>query len=395
MEPIFQQAQTLQPQLVSWRRMLHQTPETGLVLPETAALLKGWLSQMELTWREYPDHSGFTVRIGRGLGKTVALRADMDGLPISEESGLPFASSNGNMHACGHDAHAAMLMGVIQLLKAREDELKGDVLCIFQPGEEGPGGAEPMVRDGVLKGVDGIFALHIGDIAGHFPSGDAAVAYGNTFAADDQMLITVKGLGGHGSTPEKCVDPVAAAALIVNNLQYIVSREVSPQHAVVITAAGIDAGQGTYNVIPETAVVRGTIRNASPDTRDYVLRRIREVARHTAEMLRAECTVEFLDGYPALVNDPAMVDAFIRSAGKLLPPERIHVLPHGILGGEDAAFFFREVPGCYFFLPGLAPCPADGQVYGAHHPRFCLDESVFWRGSGLLAQTALDWLGDS
>lgn len=394
MEAIFREARELQPQLVSWRRMLHRVPETGLMLPETTALIKGWLTQMGLEWREYPGHSGLTVRIGPGEGKTVALRADMDGLPIPEESQLPYASTNGNMHACGHDAHAAMLLGALQLLKAHEGELKGDVLFIFQPGEEGPGGAEPMVRDGVLSGVDGIFALHIGDMAGHFPAGHAAVAYGNTFAADDQLLVTIKGLGGHGSTPEKCVDPAVAAALIVNNLQYIVSREISPHHSVVVTVAGIEAGQGTYNVIPDTAVIRGTIRNASPDTRGYVLRRIREITECTARMLRAECTVEFLDGYPALVNDAAMVDAFVRSAGKLLAPDELHILPHGILGGEDAAFFFREVPGCYFFLSGLAPCPADGKIYNAHHPLFCLDESVFWRGSGLMAQTALDWLAE-
>ena len=394
MEPIFQEARAMQEQLVTWRRMLHQVPETGLVLPKTTELLKQWLRQMGLTWQEYSGHSGLTVRIGRGSGKTVALRADMDALPILEDTQLPYASANGNMHACGHDANAAMLLGAAQLLQARAGELNGDVLLIFQPGEEGPGGAEPMTRDGVLNGVDGIFALHIGDLAGKFPTGHVAVSYGSTFAADDQMLITIKGLGGHGSAPERCVDPVAAAALVINNLQYIVSREISPHDAVVVTAAGVEAGRKTFNIISDTAVVRGTIRNASPDTRDYVLRRIREIAQYTARMLRAECTVEFLDGYPALVNDKGMVDAFIRSAGKLLPPEQIHVLPHGILGGEDAAFFFQMVPGCYFFLPGLAPCPVDGTIYGAHHPRFCLDESVFWRGAGLLAQSAADWLED-
>lgn len=394
MESIFQEAQALQEQLVAWRRRLHQVPETGLVLPETAGLVKGWLTEMGLSWREYPGHSGLTVRFGNGKGRTVALRADMDGLAIQEETQLPFASSNGNMHACGHDAHTAMLLGAAKLLLAHAGEWNGTVQLIFQPGEEGPGGAEPMVRDGVLEGVDGIFALHIGDLAGHFQPGSVAVCYGNTFAADDQLLIQVKGLGGHGSTPDKCIDPTAIAALIVNNLQYIVSREMSPHEAVVVTAAGIEAGRQTYNVIPESACIRGTIRNASPDTRDYVLGRIREIAQSTARMMRAKCTVEFLDGYPALVTDRAMVDAFLRSARKLLPPEDIHILPHGILGGEDAAFFFREVPGCYFFLPGLLPCPLDGVLYGAHHPRFCLDESVFWRGCGLMAQTAMDWLGD-
>lgn len=391
MKAIFQEAEALQEQIVAWRRALHQTPETGLVLPQTAAFIQAQLRQMGLAWQAYEGHSGMTVLIGQG-DRTVALRADMDALPIQEETQLSFASQNGNMHACGHDAHAAMLLAAAKVLKAHESELNGRVKLIFQPAEEGPGGAEPMVRDGVIKDVDGIFALHIGDLIGHFEAGGVAVSYGETTAADDQMLIQIKGLGGHGSMPHACVDPVTVAAAIIGNLQHIVSREVDAHDAVVITVAGVEAGRGAYNIIPETATLRGTIRNAAPRTRDFVLGRIEEIALSTAKMMRAACTVEFLDGYPALVNDRAMVEAFLRTARRLLPEEQIHILPHGSLGGEDAAFFFQEVPGCFFLLPGVAPCPVDGKLYGAHHPRFCLDESVFWRGSALLAQTAMDWL---
>lgn len=391
MESLFQEAQALQEQIVTWRRALHQIPETGLVLPKTTEFVKTRLQEMGLAYQEYEGHSGLTVTIGGG-GKTVALRADMDALAIQEETGLPYASQNGNMHACGHDAHTAMLLTAAQLLKKHEQELKGRVKLIFQPAEEGPGGAEPMVQNGVVTDVDGIFALHIGDIAGHFEPGGIAVSYAETTAADDQVLIEIRGLGGHGSVPHSCVDPVTVAAAIINNLQHIVSREVDSHDAVVITIASVEAGRGTYNIIPETATLRGTIRNAAPRTRDFVLGRIKEVAQATAQMMRASCTVQFLDGYPALINDRSMVESFLTTTEKLLTPEEIHILPHGMMGGEDAAFFFQEVPGCFFMLPSSAPCPADGAVHGAHHPKFCLDESVFWRGAGLLAQAAADWL---
>lgn len=394
MATVFSEAKALQDQLVSWRRDLHQIPETGLVLPRTVQYVKDQLTKLGLTFQEYEGHSGLTVDIGSG-GKKAALRADMDALPISEDTGLPYAAQNGCMHACGHDSHTAMLLGAAKLLKERESQLKGTVRLIFQPAEEGPGGAEPMVRDGVVRDVDAIFALHIGDIAGHFPPGHVAVSPGPTTAADDQVIIQIRGLGGHGSTPQLCVDPVAVAALIINNLQYIVSREVDAHHPVVVTIASMDAGGGIFNIIPETATLRGTIRNASPETRDFVLRRIREIAQSTARTMRAECTVDFVDGYPALINDRAKTESFLRTARKLLTEEELHVLDHGMLGGEDAAFFFQEVPGCFFILASSAPCPLDGKIYGAHHPRFCIDESVFWRGSALLAQTAIDWLEEN
>lgn len=392
MRPIFQEAQTLQAQLVAWRRALHQIPETGLFLPQTKEYVAARLKDMELDYQEYEGHSGMTVYIGKGGGKTVALRADMDGLKLLEESGLPYASTNGNMHACGHDSHTAMLLGAAKLLKDHEQELKGRVKLIFQPAEEGPGGAEPMIRDGVLKDVDGIFGLHIGDLGGHFNPGGVALCRTSMAAADDQVRITIRGLGGHGSTPHLCVDPVVVAAAIISNLQYIVSREVSAHDAAVITIATVEAGRGTTNIIAETATMLGTIRNSNPVTRDFVLKRIEEIAKGTAKTMRADCDVEYFDGYPALINDEKMVDSFLKTAKKLLNEEDIHILTHGMLGGEDAGFFWREVPGCFFFLCSSAPCPADGKVYGAHHPRFCLDESVFWHGSALMAQAAVDWL---
>lgn len=395
MENVLGEAKELQSKIVEWRRELHRRPETGLILPGTAEFVTRRLEEAGIGYRTYEGHSGITAVIGNGGGKTIAIRADMDGLPIQEETGLPYASGNENMHACGHDAHTSILIAAAYLLKRHEKELKGAVKLIFQPAEEGPGGAEPMVRDGVLDGVDAILALHVGTMFGRFENGDIAVSYSNTTAADDQLLINITGFGGHGSVPQECVDPVAIAALIINNIQYIISREVAPADAAVITLAGVEAGRGAYNIIPETAVLRGTIRNASPETREFVLKRIEEIAKGTARMMRGTCTVEVLDGYPALVNDRAMVEQFLKSAKKLIREEEIHIASHGMMGGEDAAFFFREVPGCYFFLTSHAPCPADGREYGAHHPKFCLDEDVFYRGAALFAQAAADWLEEN
>lgn len=392
MSDFVKEAQELQHKIVEWRRILHRYPETGLILPETADFVKKQLTAAGLEYQTYEGHSGITAVIGKSEGKTIAIRADMDGLPIKEESGLTYASVNDNMHACGHDSHTAMLIATAVILKAHEDELKGKVKLIFQPAEEGPGGAELMVKDGVLDGVDAILALHVGMLAGATDEGSISVGYSNMFAADDQVRITLKGLGGHGSMPDKCIDPVATAALIVNNIQYIVSREVPPSESAVITLASVEAGRGAYNIIPETAVIKGTIRNGSPVVRENVMNRIREIAEGTARMMRTECTVEFLDGYPALINDRSVVESFLRSAKKLMPEEEIHIMDHGLMGGEDAAFFFREVPGCYFLLTDYAPCPADGQIYGAHHPKFCLDESVFYRGPALFTQAVMDWL---
>lgn len=395
MEDLLKEAQELQHKIVEWRRILHRYPETGLVLPKTADFVTKQLTAAGIAYKTYKNHSGITAVIGKGEGKTIAIRADMDGLPIKEETGLTYASANENMHACGHDAHTAMLIATAVMLKNHEDELKGKVKLIFQPAEGGPGGAEPMVKDGVIDDVDAILALHVGTMFGPFNNGDICVSYSNTTAADDQVLINITGFGGHGSVPHECIDPVAIAALIINNIQYIISREVAPAESAVITLASVEAGRGAYNIIPETAVVKGTIRNGSPVVREFVLKRIEEIATSTARMMRGNCTVQILDGYPALVNDRSVVESFLKSARKLIPEEEIHIASHGMMGGEDAAFFFQEIPGCYFFLTNGAACPADGKQYGAHHPKFCLDEDVFYRGPALFTQAAMDWLEDN
>lgn len=391
MTPISEEARQLQEETMLWRRTLHQMPETQLVLPQTAAFLESRLREMGIDVQKFDGHSGMTAYIGHG-GKTVAIRADMDGLPIKEESGVPFASRNGNMHACGHDAHTAMLLTAAKLLKTHERELCGTIKLIFEPGEERPGGALPMVEVGVMDDVDYILAAHVGELTGYFEPGQIAVSYTDTFASSDRVEIDISGKGGHASVPAQCVDPISIATLVMNNLQYIISREIDAHDSAVFTIGAISAGNMTAcNVIPDSASLLANIRAALPETKDYLKKRIVEISEATAAMMKGRAEVRF-HGFPALVNDKAVVESFLTSARKVLAEDEINILSHGIMAGEDAAFFFEKAPGCYFLLANSIPCPADGRRYGHHNAKFCIDDSVLWRGSALLALAAMDLL---
>lgn len=394
MNEFYQEAQALSDTIIAWRRELHRFPESGLVLPKTAEYVKKQLDELGIAYKTYRNHSGIVALVGDKPGKVVAIRADMDGLVIKEQTGLAFSSENDNMHACGHDAHTAILLGVAKMLKAHEAEINGTIKLIWQPGEEGPGGALPMVEDGVLEDpkVDYILSLHVGSLAGNYKNGEIVVSYSNTFAADDQIRIKIKGKGGHGSTPDICVDPVAISALVINNLQYIISREVKPSTPAVITFASVDAGRGTYNVIPDEAEILGTIRSANMDVRSFIFKRIREILTGLTIAMRAEFELEFLDGYPPLINNHEVVESFLTSAKKMLSEDKIHMLEGGLMGGEDAAFYFERVPGCYFFLSNPQAHFKDGISYSHHNAKFCIDDSVIYKGSALFVQAALDLL---
>lgn len=389
-----QAAAAIRQEIVRWRRELHRIPETGLILPQTAAYVKERLAEMGLAYLEFSTHSGITVDIGRSGGKLVAVRADMDALPIREETGLEFASTNGNMHACGHDAHTAILLGLAKLLKEREKDLPGMVRLLFQPGEEFPGGAEPMVRDSVMENVDYILALHVAD-KGPFANGDVAVNYRHCSASDEQLYLTIRGKGGHGAAPQKCVDPIAIASLVVNNLQYIISREMDPFQPSVITIATLRAGQGANNIIPDSAEVIGTVRNIDMTSRDYVLGRIREIVDHTVKMMRGDYELEFRYPYPPVINDPDVVQRFLKAADCVMGLGHSHILDRSEMGGEDAAFFFEKAPGCYFYLQCPAPCPSDGKIYPGHNAKFCIDDSQLYLGSAVFLELALDLLTQS
>jgi len=389
------EAKKISPEIIAWRRELHKIPEIGLVLPQTAAFVKARLDEMGISYTTYERHSGIVALIGHKAGKTIALRADMDGLRINEESDFEYRSQNSYMHACGHDAHTAILLGTAKLLKQHEHELNGQVKLLFQPAEEGPGGALPMIEDGVLENpnVDAILALHVDrkKYATPCKNGDILVKYGNSSAADDQVDITIIGKSGHGSQPDLCVDPIAISTLVVTAIQYIISREISPFSPCVITFGTMTGGDGAENIIPNKVELHGTIRNQDLDTREFVFKRIEEVVKYITKAMRADYKVTFLNGYPPTKNDQSVVDSVLASAHKILPAEDVHISSEETMGGEDAGFFYQKVPGCFFRLYNPAPF-ADGEIYPAHSSRFVLDDSVLYRGTALFAQNVFDHL---
>lgn len=389
------EAKEISGEIIAWRRELHKIPEIGLVLPQTAAFVKARLDEMDIAYTTFERHSGIVALIGKKPGKTIALRADMDGLRINEESAFEYRSQNGNMHACGHDAHTAILLGTAKLLKKHENDLNGQVKLLFQPAEEGPGGALPMIEDGVLENpkVDAILALHMDRKIHAQPckSGDIFVKYGNSSAADDQVDITIIGKSGHASEPHRCIDPITTASLVVTAIQHIISREINPFSPCVISFGTMTGGHGAENIIPNTVELHGTIRNQDLATRDFVFQRIEEVVKYISKAMRADYKVTFLNGYPPTTNAKDMVVSFLASARKLLPPEDIHISEEESMGGEDAGFFYQKVPGCFFRLYSPAPF-TDGAVYPAHSSRFVLDDSVLYRGTALFLQNVFDHL---
>ena len=392
---VAEEAKALSEKIITWRRALHQIPETGLHCPRTAALIQKELDSLGIPWQAYPDHSGITAMLGPRGGTVIALRADMDGLPVREENRVPYASRNGCMHACGHDAHAAMLLGAAALLKKRESRLRGGVELIFQPGEEDLTGARAMLADGVLEHpkVTRMYTLHVGSIAGQkAETGTLLWKKGAVFASSNSFRIRVKGKGGHASTPFLAVSPILAAQRIISSLEGMVNRETTYNVPSVIVFTGIRAGSGAYNIIPDRAEIIGGMRTQSLEVRDFLMRRMQEVTRACAAACGASAELEFVETCPPVINDAEAVETFLKAARKVLPDSAIEELQYSTMGGEDAAYYFTQVPGCYAFLSNAVPY-ADGKEYPHHSSRFCIDDSVLWRGSGVLAQVCLDETG--
>lgn len=378
--------------IISWRRDLHQIPEIGLILPQTSLYVKERLEEMGVNYKTYPNHSGIVALIGKGNSdKTIAIRADMDALKINEDVDLKYKSKNDNMHACGHDAHTAILLGVAKILKEKEKGLNGMVKLIFQPAEEGPGGAALMVKDGVLEDpeVDAIYVLHVENMPKTMRVGSIGVSYSTMFAADDQLYINIKGKGGHGALPHESIDPIIISAHIITALQSIISREIKPSDPAVITIASITAGRGTTNVISDNAEILGTIRTLNTETRKFILERIEEIVSSITKGFRADYELKFFDSYPPVINSWELTENFISSAKKIIPEQDILILNKPDMGGEDAAFFFEKVPGVYFLLN---TCKEEsGKVYPPHNAKFQVDDSVLYIGTALFVQLVLDF----
>jgi amidohydrolase len=373
--------------LVSWRRALHQKPELGFEERETAEFVAARLLESGIEVKTGVAKTGVVglLRAGKAARPPVLLRADMDALPIEEEPGRPYGSKiGGQMHACGHDGHMAMMLGAASVLAGARDRLDRDVVFCFQPGEEGFGGAEAMIADGVLSehGVAEVYGLHLWSL---FPVGTVQLRPGPTMAAQDEFVATILGLGGHGAMPHLARDPVLASALAIAALQSIVARSVDPIHPAVVSVGSLHAGSAP-NVIPESATMRGTLRSFDEGVREVLRRRVREVLEGTAQA--AGCRLEFklIPGFPAVVNDPAAVARVRRHAASIVGEANV-VEPPPMAASEDFAYFLRAKPGAFTFI---GAGNAAKQIVAPHHtPQFDIDESALPIGTELLVRIAL------
>jgi amidohydrolase len=375
--------------VVADRRAIHRSPEMAFHEHETAALVESRLRELGIPLRSGVGGTGVIGLIDSGRpGRTVLLRADMDALPIQEESSAEYASTNpGVMHACGHDAHTAMLLGAARVLLERRGELAGRVKLMFQPAEEGGAGALRMIEQGLLEDpvVDGAFMLHVNH---QLPAGRAATGAGPMLAGANSFTITVEGRGGHASRPQNTVDPVVVAAHVVTALQTLVSRETRPGEPAVLTLGSFNAGTAP-NVIPDRAVIQGTIRAYDDDLMRYLERRLEEVAGGVATALRAEARVEYRMHYPPTVNDAAMAELLAGAARTALGTEAV-LESDRIMAAEDFSFVLQRVPGAMLTLGVRAPAWTEPRP--VHTAQFDLDESALPSGVACLASVALEFL---
>ena len=389
---VIDEVKKIEQDIISWRRDLHQIPELGLELPKTSKYVMDRLDEMGIEYKVLVNGNAIVGLIkGNGGGKTLGIRTDMDGLPIVEETGLPFASTNGNMHACGHDGHTTMLLGAAKVLNQNRDKFKGNVKLLFQPGEEYPGGAKPMIDEGALENpkVDAVIGLHAGRLSEEVPHGKIGIRYDNMMASMDRVLIKIKGKGSHGAYPHLGIDPVVTAAEVVTSLQTIVSREIAAVEPVILSICRITGGFN-QNIIPDAVELEGTIRTFSNNTREKIDRRIEETVKGITMAHGADYEYLYEYKYPPLINNREFTDEFLKSAKKILKDEDIVELKEPLMGGEDMAFFLEEVPGTFFYLSNLKEI--DGKAYGHHTSKFALDEDELWKGSALFIQLALDYL---
>ncbi len=375
--------------LIALRRDLHQYPELAFQETRTAGIIAEVLRACGLEVRAGVAKTG-VVGILRGSkpGKTLAIRADIDALPVQEENDLPFKSKvPGKMHACGHDTHAAIALTLAEVLAAHQDELRGNVTFLFQPAEEQIGGAEPMIQEGALKNpdVDAVIGLHI---ASGLPVGQVVVRSGAGLASADSFNIRVRGRAGHGAMPHMAIDPILVASEIVVALQSLVSREVSPFQPAVVTIGSFHGGTAR-NVIADEVVLEGTFRTFSDEVRAHLTSRIPQLAQNIAASLRATTSFELLEGCPPCVSDEAMSDLVRRAAAETVGAE--NTLDQVIASAsDDMAYFLNAVPGCYFSL-GAQDSAYDDSPH--HSPRFRIDEAGLPIGVEVMARAALEYLG--
>ena len=363
------------PRMVEIRRTIHQYPELAFEEEKTAQVIMSELDRLGIPYKYSGVGGGIVAKIGNSNNKrpTIALRAEMDGLPGEENTGLPFSSRcKGKMHACGHDGHMAMVLGAASLLKQKPSE--GKVVFIFQPAEERGGGSRKMIEEGALESVNAIFAGHI---TRHYHVGEIMVSSGVITAQSDGFIITVKGKGGHGARPHESVDAVVVTGLLITAIQTLVSREINPVHPSVITIGRVEAGSAS-NVIAENAILKGAIRTTLPEVRQHLFNGLKRMARATGDLHNATIKVEIREGYPPVVNSKEETDIALKAATKVAGKEGVIAMDHPSMGSEDFAYYLNEVPGCYV---RFGACREGWENIPLHSPSFDFDEEVLKVGA--------------
>lgn len=377
---MYKKAQTIQPWLTGVHQALHRIPELDRDLPETTAYVAECLDEMGVP--HCPCAGGLVAELAGAPGApVVALRADMDALPVTEATGLPQASCHaGKMHACGHDAHMTCALGALRLLRG-EDKRAATLRVLFQPAEETDGGAAKMIEAGALDGVSSALCLHV---ASSLEVGQIGVISGPARGASDMFNVTLRGRGCHGAYPHLGADVVAGGAQIISALQLLVSRETSPLDSAVLTVGRFAAGTAR-NIIPDSARFEGIVRTLNPATRARTTARVRELVEGMAAALRLSAEVEFIEGYPALINDAEVAEAVRRAGTRELGAENVITPPCPQLGVDDFACIAERVPGCYVDLGARRPGGAEEPL---HSPRFYPDEGCLPVGAALIAAWA-------
>ncbi len=382
-QDLYARAQDIAPWTVEKRRALHRIPECGFQEFKTQRMITDTLSALNIPYTT--ERTWVIGTIGSGEGPTIALRADMDALPVVEPEGCAFRSEHdGWMHACGHDAHMAIQLAAARIL--REMTLPGTVRLLFQPAEETDGGAEPMVAAGAMQGVDAVYGLHVQP---YMNVGCIDSRPGTLNAATDSVEIIVRGVSGHAARPEQCVDAIVCASQMVSTLQTVVSRSVTPLKPAVLTFRTLQGGDAP-TVLCERDTLRGTLRTADEDIRNHLKNRIKEICRGTAEAFGAEAEVTITSGYCALINDSAEVDRVFRLGRILLGEKNVSLREAPSMGGEDFSYFCAEAPGAFYHL-GCASCQPSPTL---HSRDFVLDERCLPIGAALECALVLDKMNE-
>lgn len=380
-ETIDAQSQRQHPEVVAWRRHMHRHPELSFKEVDTANFLERELAAIEGLEVSRPTPTSLLARIAGGRpGRTLAMRADIDALPLQDQKTCDYASGHANvMHACGHDGHAAMLLGAARILAGLRAQVPGEVRFFFQHAEEQhPGGAQQMVDAGVMQGVDQVISAHV---MSTLDTGSIAVLDGPALASSDRFVLRLRGRGGHAANPDRCIDPILVGAQIVTNLQAVVSRNTDPHEAVILSVTRFDGGSA-FNVIPDTVELWGSVRCFSDRVRAQVPALVERIAGGVAAAHGAQCELEYIRGYSPVVNDPAVAErmrAVVREGIATASLQAIKPLPNS----EDFSAFLKHAPGAYVFVG--ARSAAKGIVHPHHHPHFDFDEDALLHGVQLFA----------